>query len=87
MWKSFYRYLKEKTQKNRMRRKKNSRILSFPIDLYLHIYCREEKESVIEKAKEMFADLDGSGDGEVSQDEFVEGCMQDEDLVRMLSEN
>ena len=35
----------------------------------------------------MFAELDDSGDGEVSQDEFVEGCMQDEDLVRMLSEN
>ena len=84
MWKSFYRYLKEKTQKNRMRRKKKSKVHTFPIDLYLH--CREEKESVIEKAKEMFADLDGSGDGEVSQDEFVEGCMQDEDLARMLSE-
>ena len=35
----------------------------------------------------MFAELDDSGDGEVSQEEFVEGCMQDEDLVRMLSEN
>ena len=48
---------------------------------------REERECVIEKAKEMFAELDDSGDGEVSQEEFVEGCMQDEDLVRMLSEN
>ena len=61
---------------------------------------------MIEKAKEMFSELDDSGDGEMSlvkgkksllilkfhshkinrKDEFVEGCMKDEDLVKMLSE-
>ena len=34
----------------------------------------------------MFAALDDSGDGEVTADEFVDGCMQDEDLVKLLSE-
>ena len=66
---------------------------------------REERDAVIEKAKEMFSELDDSGDGEMSlvkrqnkylkfclyiilnvEDEFVEGCMKDEDLVKMLSE-
>lgn len=61
---------------------------------------------MIEKAKDMFAELDDSGDGEVSQvkwmewilvyplylqiclqEEFIEGCMKDEDLVKMLSES
>ena len=44
-------------------------------------------DAVVEKAEEMFAMLDDSGDGEVSQEEFIAGCMQDEDLVKMLSEN
>lgn len=53
----------------------------------------------------MFAELDDSGDGEMSQvqeqsmiinfhsilivyiqEEFIEGCMKDEDLVKLLSE-
>ena len=37
-------------------------ILDFKIPSF-----REEKEAVIEKAKDMFAELDDSGDGEVSQ--------------------
>lgn len=76
-------------------------ILEFKIPSF-----REEKEAVIEKAKDMFAELDDSGDGEVSQvklmewilvyplylqiclqEEFIEGCMKDEDLVKMLSES
>lgn len=52
-----------------------------------HSKTEEEKEAVIEKAKDMFAELDDSGDGEVSQEEFIEGCMKDEDLVKMLSES
>ena len=83
MWKSFSRYSKEKTRENQRRRK----TIFCASLLKINLYSREERESVIERAKEMFAELDDSGDGDLSQEEFVEGCMQDEDLVRMLSEN
>ena len=83
MWKSFSRYSKEKTRENQRRRKK----VFWASLLRIFLNSREERESVIERAKEMFAELDDSGDGDLSQEEFVEGCMQDEDLVRMLSEN
>ena len=35
-------------------------------DYFLDLF-REEREAVIEKAKDMFAELDDSGDGEMSQ--------------------
>ena len=38
-----------------------------------------------QRANRIFAELDINGDGEVTREEFVRGCMQDKDLVRMLS--
>ena len=32
----------------------------------------------------MFLALDEDGDGEVSQEEFIKGCLCDEELVRQL---
>ena len=44
----------------------------------------EDKEDVARKAEEMFLALDEDGDGEVSQEEFIKGCLCDEELVRQL---
>jgi len=38
-----------------------------------------------QRATRIFAELDINGDGELTMDEFVRGCMQEKDLVRMLS--
>ena len=44
----------------------------------------EDKEDVARKAEEMFLALDEDGDGELSQEEFINGCLCDEELVRQL---
>ena len=43
------------------------------------------RESANMKAKKIFCDLDVNGDGELSVDEFIKGCMEDEELVRLLN--
>ena len=38
-----------------------------------------------ERAHSIFGNLDLNGDGKISEEEFVKGCMEDEDLVETLS--
>ena len=38
------------------------------------------------RARELFDALDANGDGVVTEDEFVEGCMSDEAFVKVLEE-
>lgn len=42
------------------------------------------KGDPVQKAKECFKKLDTSGDGKLSEDEFIKGAMEDKDLMRML---
>mgnify|MGYP000542184223 CR=1 FL=1 len=49
-------------------------------DLY-HI----SKDTAAERAKKIFRELDVNGDGELTADEFVRGCMDDPSLVRLLN--
>ena len=37
------------------------------------------------RAKQIFRELDVNGDGSITCDEFVKGCMKDEEMVMMLS--
>ena len=39
----------------------------------------------VRKARKVFAKLDANGDGELTMDEFVQGCMEDEELLEMLA--
>ena len=39
------------------------------------------------RAKQIFKELDVNGDGSLTCDEFVKGCMKDEDMVKMLKKN
>ena len=36
------------------------------------------------RAKQIFSELDINGDGSLTCDEFIQGCMKDEDMVKML---
>ena len=37
-----------------------------------------------ERAQSIFSTLDLDGNGEITEDEFVKGCMEDEDMVYLL---
>merc|ERR1719189_2985335 len=43
------------------------------------------KDSAGDRANKIFRELDVNGDGELSEDEFVKGCMDNTDLVMLLN--
>jgi len=49
-----------------------------PTELKLFIKGLEQK------AEEMFEELDADSDGFLTQDEFIDGCMQNEDVMKHL---
>ena len=49
------------------------------------IYVNFKQDSASTRADKIFKELDINGDGELDQDEFVKGCMDDGDLLRMLN--
>ena len=105
LYKYLFKYSMERTLESQRLSIKSKICMDCFLTIQLFPCSREERDAVIEKAKEMFSELDDSGDGEMSlvkrqnkylkfclyiilnvEDEFVEGCMKDEDLVKMLSE-
>ncbi len=40
-----------------------------------------------QRAKQIFDELDLNGDGSLTCDEFISGCMRDEEMVSMLKKN
>ena len=43
------------------------------------------EECASERATKIFNNLDINGDGEVDEEEFVRGCLDDEDLICLLN--
>jgi len=43
------------------------------------------KESAADRAQSIFSTLDFDGDGSLTEDEFIKGCMQDDDLIATLN--
>ena len=43
------------------------------------------QDSAGERANKIFRELDTNGDGELDEDEFVKGCLDDGDLMRLLN--
>ncbi|XP_035715757.1 neuronal calcium sensor 2 [Folsomia candida] len=43
------------------------------------------QDSAEERAKSIFAKMDENGDGQLTQEEFLKGCLQDEELSKMLA--
>ena len=44
-----------------------------------------QQDSASERANKIFRELDINGDGELDENEFVKGCLDDGDLMRMLN--
>ena len=44
-----------------------------------------QQDSAGERANKIFRELDINGDGELDEDEFVKGCLDDGDLMRLLN--
>jgi hippocalcin-like protein 1 len=40
-----------------------------------------------QRTAEIFAKMDSNGDGILSKDEFIRGCMEDDNLCQMLTNN
>lgn len=40
-----------------------------------------------DRAKQIFAELDENGDGTLTCEEFIAGCMKDDEMVEMLGRN
>ena len=43
------------------------------------------QDSAADRARKIFGELDVDGDGELTTEEFVRGCMDDPELVRLLN--
>ena len=43
------------------------------------------KEAASERAEKIFSVLDINSDGELNEDEFIRGCLDDDDLVNLLN--
>ena len=66
----------------------NSIQLSEMVELFGTLYLNEglEEDLATERAEKIFSLLDINNDGDITEDEFVRGCLQDEDLVELLSD-
>lgn len=42
-------------------------------------------DSAGDRAKNIFAKMDENNDGQLTQEEFLKGCLQDEELSKMLA--
>ena len=58
------------------------------VELFGTLYLNEglEKDLAVDRAMKIFATLDINNDGDVTEDEFVRGCLEDEDLVKALGD-
>ena len=43
------------------------------------------QDSSADRARKIFGELDIDGDGELTTEEFVRGCLDDPELVRLLN--
>ncbi len=56
------------------------------MEVFGTLYLNEgvSEQLAIERAQRIFSFLDINNDGDISEEEFVRGCLQDEELVRAL---
>ena len=56
------------------------------MEVFGTLYLNEgvTEELAIDRAQKIFSFLDVNNDGDISEEEFVRGCLQDEELVRAL---
>ena len=59
------------------------------VKVFATLYKNEglDETVAVERAETVFGNLDINNDGDVTEEEFVKGCMEDEEMVKMLSDN
>ena len=59
------------------------------LEVFATLYLNEgvNEDLAIERATKIFSFLDANNDGDISEDEFVQGCLKDEDLVTLLEDD
>ena len=58
------------------------------IEIFSTIYILEDEETekALEKATQVFWDIDREGNFEISKEEFIEMCRQDDGIIETLKE-
>ena len=58
------------------------------IEIFSTIYILEDEETekALEKAAQVFWDIDREGDLKISREEFIEMCRQDDGIIQTLKE-
>ena len=59
------------------------------VKVFATLYKNEglDETVAVERAETVFGNLDINNDGDITEEEFVKGCMDDEEMVKMLSDN
>ena len=59
------------------------------IQVFATLYESEgvDQKMAVVRAEQVFCSLDVNNDGDITEEEFVKGCLEDEDMVKLLSEN
>ena len=59
------------------------------IQVFATLYAHEglDQKMAVERAETIFGNLDINNDGDITEDEFVKGCMEDEEMVQLLSDS
>ena len=59
------------------------------VEVFSTLYHHEgiNEDLAIERAQKIFFALDFNQDGDISMDEFIKGCLEDEELVNDLNDN
>lgn len=62
--------------------------LSEMVLLFATLYQNEglDKMMAVDRAEKIFSNLDINNDGDITEEEFVRGCLKDDDMRRLLSE-
>jgi len=58
------------------------------IEVFGTLYMNEglDKQLAVDRAVKIFSDLDIDGDGDITEEEFIKGCLKDHDLVNLLND-
>ena len=59
------------------------------IQVFATLYKNEglAQEIAVERAEKIFGSLDSNNDGDIREAEFVTCCLEDEEMVKMLSDS
>jgi Ca2+-binding EF-hand superfamily protein len=46
-----------------------------------------DQKIAVERAEQIFRSLDDNNDGDITEEDFVKGCMEDDEMVNLLNDN